>query len=122
MDTHFGLRYQTGRGIGSFFSSSMRGLKPIAKMGLNAGKRLLQSDAMKKIGNVALDLGTDAAKNIAVDLLEGKKFSDTADEQLQTAKKKIASKLKEGSGSRKRKNKKPGGCAKVKNAKYNLLK
>jgi hypothetical protein len=48
---HSGLRFQQGRGFGSFFGSILRGLKPIAKMGLNAGKRFIKSDFVKKLGN-----------------------------------------------------------------------
>jgi hypothetical protein len=36
---HSGLRFQQGRGLGSIFGAILRGLKPIAKLGLNAGKR-----------------------------------------------------------------------------------
>lgn len=103
---HSGLRYQKGLGIGSLFSGLFRSLMPIAKMGLNAGKKFLSSGLAKKIGSSALDIGKTAATNLAVDLLEGKKFSDSAAEQLDEAKSKIASALK-GSG-RKRKIKRIG--------------
>jgi hypothetical protein len=100
LNFHSGVRFQQGRGLGSIFGAIFRGLKPLAKMGLAAGKRFIKSDFAKSIGNTALDIGKTAATNMAVDLLEGKKLSDTAQEQLNEAKSKIASKLK-GEGSAK---------------------
>ena len=105
LNFHQGVRYQEGRGLGSIFGSIFRGLKPLAKMGLSAGKRLLTSDFVKKLGSTALDIGKEAATNIAVDMLEGKKFSDSAQEQLNEAKSKIASTLKGGGSEKKRKKK-----------------
>ena len=105
LNYHTGLRFQQGRGFGSIFGSILRSLKPIARMGLNVGKRFLKSDFAKNLGNTALDIGKSAATNIAVDMLEGKKFTDSAQEQIDEAKQKIASTLK-GGCSRKRKKKK----------------
>lgn len=122
---HTGLREQRGRGIGALFSGLLRGLKPLAQMGFRAGKRFLTSDFAKNLGKTALDAGKQAATNIAVDLLEGKNISESAQEQLEDAKKKIATTLKGGGGcSRKRRKKKKNmplsiTCKKVK---YNLLK
>jgi hypothetical protein len=104
LNYHTGIRFQQGRGFGSIFGSILRSLKPIARMGLNVGKRFLKSDFAKNLGNTALDIGKSAATNIAVDMLEGKKFADSAQEQIDEAKQKIATTLK-GSGSRKRKKK-----------------
>jgi hypothetical protein len=104
LNYHTGIRFQQGRGFGSIFGSILRSLKPIARMGLNVGKRFLKSDFAKNLGNTALDIGKSAATNIAVDMLEGKKFADSAQEQIDEAKQKIATTLK-GGGSRKRKKK-----------------
>lgn len=123
---HTGLREQRGRGIGALFSGLLRGLKPLAQMGFRAGKRLLTSDFAKNLGKTALEAGKQAVTNIAVDLLEGKNISDSAQEQLDDAKKKIANTLKGGGGcsknrNRKRKKNNPPTfpCKKLK---YNLLK
>jgi hypothetical protein len=122
---HTGLREQRGRGIGAIFSGLMRGLKPLAQMGFRAGKRFLTSDFAKNLGKSALDAGKQAVTNIAVDLLEGKNISDSAQEQLEDAKKKIATTLKGGGGCSKkrckRKKKTPANfpCKKLK---YHLLK
>ena len=118
---HSGLRFQQGRGFGSFFGSILRSLKPIAKMGLNAGKKLIQSDFVKKLGNTALDVGKQAATNIAVDVLEGKNLKDSAQEQLEEAKKQIATTLKGGGCAKKRKKKKLVFDLSPKKLKYNLL-
>jgi dsRNA-specific ribonuclease len=104
LNFHSGARFQQGRGIGSFFGALFRMLKPVAKMGLSVGKKFIKSDFAKSLASTALDVGKSAATNIAVDLLEGKKFSDTAQDQLDDAKSKIAATLK-GGGCRKRKKK-----------------
>jgi len=96
----------------------MRGLKPLAKMGLSMGKKFIKSDFAKNLGNKALEIGGDAAKNIAIDVLQGKTVGDAASEQLESAKQQIAASLK-GSGRKKR-----GRNAKansIKKLKYNLL-
>ena len=119
---HSGLRFQHGRGFGSIFGSIFRALKPIARMGLNAGKRFIKSDFAKNLGNTALDIGKTAATNIAVDMLKGKKFSDSAQEQIDDAKQKIATTLKGGGCStRKRKKKKQILDINPKKLKYSLL-
>jgi hypothetical protein len=100
---HEGFRHQQGLGLGSLFGSLFRSLMPIAKMGLSAGKNFLKSNFAKKIGSQALDIGKTAATNLAVDLLEGKKFKESAADQLDEAKSKIATALK--GGGRKRKHK-----------------
>ena len=119
---HSGLREQRERGIGALFSGLLRGLKPLARMGFNAGKRFINSDFAKNLGKTALDVGKQAATNIAVDVLEGKNIKESAQEQLDDAKKKIASTLR-GSGScRKRKRKKEiKNSVLCKKVKYNLL-
>jgi hypothetical protein len=105
MNFHSGYRFQRGRGIGSLFSGLFRSLMPVAKMGLNAGKKFLSSNLAKQLGNTALDIGKSALKNIAVDALEGKDLSDSAARELQEAKSKIAQTIK-GSGKKGRKIKK----------------
>lgn len=119
---HTGLRHQRGLGLGNLFSSLFRSLKPLAKMGLTAGKKFLSSDLAKQIGSTALDMGKTAATNLAVDLLEGKKFSDSAKEQLDEAKSKISAALK-GSGRKRKKKPKVGETDLIPNKKlkYNLL-
>jgi len=102
---HQGLRYQRGAGFGSLFSSLFRMLKPLASMGLKAGKQFVGSNFAKKAGSAMLDIGKDAAKNLLVDVLEGANVKESAVKQLNDAKTKIASAM-QGSG-RGRKRKKP---------------
>jgi len=115
---HRGERYQSGRGIGSLFSGIIRGLKPLFSMGLSAGKKLLTSDTAKQIGSTLLDIGKDSAKNLAVDLLEGKNIEESLNKELQSAKNKIASKIKGGGRKRKRSTCK---ALTLKKLKYSLL-
>ena len=124
MNIHTGLRFQRGRGFGSMFSGLLRGLKPLAQMGLSAGKRFFSSDLAKNIGSTALQMGTDALTNLAVDALEGKNIKESAQEQLDKAKSKIAQSLKGGGCKRKSKanhkhNKKNKPT--IKQLQYNLL-
>jgi len=106
MNYHSGVRLQRGRGIGSLFSGLMRGFAPLARMGLQAGKKLFSSDIVKNIGRSALEGGKTILKDVAADLIEGNSAGENAQKNLQDARKKIASTIR-GSGvkgRRKRKN------------------
>lgn len=106
MNFHSGVRLQRGRGIGSLFSGLIKGFAPIARMGIQAGKRLLNSDFAKNIGRSALEGGKTILKDVAADLIEGGNVEDNAQKNLQDARKKIAATIR-GSGvkgKRKRKN------------------
>lgn len=121
MNFHSGIRYQRGRGLGSLFSGLMRGFAPLARMGLQAGKRLINSDIVKNVGRTALDHGKKALVGMAADLIEGKNVKETAQAQLNEARKDIANTLR-GSG-RNRKRKKPCNvkCKPLKKKRFNLL-
>lgn len=121
MIIHRGDRYQIGRGIGSLFGGLFRSLKPLFSMGLSAGKRFLQSDAAKKIGSTALDIGKEAAKNVAVDLLQGKNLHETLDKELEVAKSKIATKLQGGGRFGQKRKTKFKTNIPLKKTTYNLL-
>lgn len=120
MNYHVGARYQRGRGIGSIFSGLMRGFAPIARMGLNFGKRVVNSDLAKNIAGQALDSGKKIALNMAADLLEGRNIKDSAQMQLDEAKKNIATTLR-GGGCRKRRKKALKSYTKKQRLNYNLL-
>ena len=101
---HTGLRHQRGAGLGAIFGGMLRMLKPLAQMGLTAGKRFLGSDLAKRVGREALDVGKKSAINIVTDLLEGIPLKVSAERELDDAKSKIATAIKgEGGGKRKRK-------------------
>lgn len=121
MNFHAGARYQRGRGLGAIFGGLLRGFAPLARMGFTAGKKLLNSDLVRNIGSTLADSGRKAVTNIAADFLEGKNVSESAQNELSEAKRKIASTLR-GSGKTKRKKK---SCQKTictsKKGKFNLL-
>ena len=94
---HKGERFQSGRGLGALFGGLIRTLKPLFSIGLSAGKKALQSQTAKSIGSTALDIGKQAVKNLAADLLEGRDMSESLNKELETAKTTIASKIR-GSG------------------------
>ena len=86
-------------------------------MGISAGKKFLASDTAKKLGTAALDIGKDAAKNVVVDMLEGKDVKETLNKELESAKSKIASTIKGAGRKRKRRH-----CIKSYNkGRYSLL-
>jgi hypothetical protein len=127
MNFHAGARYQRGRGLGSLFGGLLRGFMPVLNMGLSAGKRILQSDMAKNIGSTLLDSGSKAVTNMAADLLEGKNVATTAQDELNNARKKIASTLR-GSGYKRKKRSCETSVCKTnkrkrpnKNKKFNLL-
>jgi hypothetical protein len=104
MRFHQGVDLQRGRGFGSLFTGLIRSFMPIAKAGLNAGKRVLQSDYFKNLSSKALDVGKDMVKNIASDVLAGQSFKNSASNEINQAKKKIGEAIKgSGRGCRKRK-------------------
>jgi len=99
---HRGSRFQSGRGFGSLFSSFFRSMKPLVKMGINTGKRILNSDLAKSVGKTALEMGADALKNVAADALEGKNVKESLSKEVENAKSKIAQTIR-GGGKKKRK-------------------
>ena len=105
MNFHTGVRVQRGRGIGSLFAGLIRGFTPLARMGLQAGKKLLTSDLAKNIGRTALEGGKTLLKGVAADLIEGNNVRDNAQDNLQSARKKIAATLRGGGVRRGKKRK-----------------
>lgn len=105
MNFHTGVRIQRGRGIGSLFSGLFKGFMPLARMGVQAGKKLLSSDLVKNIGRSALEGGKTILKDVAADLLEGNSVKENAQKNLDDARKKIASTIRGSGIRRKRKNK-----------------
>jgi hypothetical protein len=53
MNYHQGPRFQRGRGLGSIFSALARGLAPIARLGLRAGKSFISNPFVRKLGQSA---------------------------------------------------------------------
>jgi len=115
MNYHSGLRYQRGGfGFGSILSGLFRTLRPLASMGLSAGKKFIASDFAKKLGSTALDIGKNSVTNVVTGLLEGVPFRQTAEQELEDAKSKIAQVIKGGGKKRKRKtNKNKSSCKKI---------
>jgi len=119
---HRGERFQAGRGLGSLFGGLFRTLKPLATMGINMGKRLIQSDLGKKIGQNMLEMGGEALKNVAADAIEGKNVKESLNKELDNAKSRIAQTLR-GSGKVKRRKRlqSPPAKKKLKRVRFSLL-
>ncbi len=124
MNYHSGPRYQKGRGLGNIFMSMFRGLAPIARLGMQAGKKILSSPLAKKLGNAALDVAKTSATSLAADLVDGKNMNESMQQELEKARSKIATTLR-GGRKRKRHNHKIKHNRAVKSKKiktvYNLL-
>jgi hypothetical protein len=98
---HLGCSVQRGQGLGSIIKALGKRLIPIARVGVNAGKRVLQSDFAKHIAKKSLSVGADilkdATKNIILDTINGDKdITQTAQIELENAKKKISDAIKGG--------------------------
>jgi|LakMenE01Jun11ns_1017448.scaffolds.fasta_scaffold9701816_2 hypothetical protein len=104
MRFHQGYELQRGRGFGSILAGLFRSFMPIAKAGINAGKRVLQSDYVRNLSSKTLDVGKEMLKNIATDVLDGQPLKKSAKDEINKAKKKISEVIKgSGKGCRKRK-------------------
>jgi hypothetical protein len=121
MDYHQGPRFQRGRGLGSIFAALARGIAPIARLGLRAGRSLINSPLAKKLGQSALDIAKQSAINLSADLIEGKDASETAQNELNNARSKIASTLRGGKKRKKHQKKNNKYLKKSRNVKYSLL-
>jgi len=124
MNYHAGARYQRGRGLGALFGGLMRGFTPLLRRAVPVFKKVFTSDIAKNIGSTLLESGAHAAKNLTADLLEGKDLATTAQDELNEAKKKIASTLR-GSGKRRKRSCQKNICAvkkrKQRKTSFNLL-
>ena len=99
---HSGPRHQKGRGLGSIFAALFRGLAPIAKLGLRAGRSILSSPLARKVGQTALDVAKKSAVNIAADIIDPTASSQqTAKRELEDARQKIATTLRGGAKRKK---------------------
>jgi hypothetical protein len=104
---HVGRNNQRGSGLGSIVSSLWKRLIPLAKVGIHAGRRILQSDFTKTLANKSVNLGKDilkdATKNILLDVIDGKNLKNSAQSELDKAKKKISDAIMEGGGKKRKK-------------------
>ena len=122
MNYHYGPRRQSGRGLGSIFAALARGLAPIARLGLNAGKKIIASPLMRNLGKTALDIAKQSAVTMAADLVEGKNMKESAQNELDNARSKIAQTLRGGKKRKKHMSKqKQIKTKKRKSIKYSLL-
>ena len=88
---HKGPRIQRGHGIGSIISGLFRTLRPVA----NVVKNIIKNPTVKQIAKTALDVGKDAAVDIAADLIEGKDIKETTQNKLDSARATIANQLRD---------------------------
>lgn len=117
---HVGPRIQRGKGLGSLLGALFRGFAPVAKLGLKVGRSIAASPLARKVGQSALDIAKTSAAKLAADMVEGKNLKESAQEELNSARQKIATTLR---GGRKRKgvNKKKNLKKSCKKGRYCLL-
>ena len=121
MNYHHGPRFQRGRGLGSIFAALARGIAPIARLGLKAGRSLFSNPFVKKLGQSALDIAKQSAVNLSADLIEGNDMKQSANNELANARSKIASTLRGGKKRKKHIKNSKIVKKKPKNYKYSLL-
>lgn len=102
---HSGPKFQRGRGLGSIFAALFRGMAPIAKLGISAGRKIFSSPLAQKLGKTALDAAKKSAVNIAADIIDPSANSQkTAQKELEEARQKIATTLRGGAKRKRKKN------------------
>jgi cell division protein FtsB len=81
-----GQLIQKGYGLGGIFSGLLRFLKPVLKKGMKTltkvGKDFIRSDAVKSLGKDVTQSLKKSGKTIVADLVEGKDFKESLNEQL----------------------------------------
>ena len=119
--------YQDGSGIGSFLGSVFRRFAPMAG---RAAKRLVTSDIVKKGAKELLHTAGDTATRVAADIIEGNSPKESLNENLNVARKQIASSIRKASkrklevvdqGKPKSKQRKKPRKIKRKNVKYSVF-
>lgn len=65
---------------------------PVAK---SIGKKILNSETAKNVGNTLLTAGTETAANVIGDLVEGKNPSESAEKSFNDARKTIADTIRQ---------------------------
>lgn len=113
---HAGPRVQRGRGLGSILSGLFRSFAPVAKLGLNLGRKLISNPLAQKVGSAAMEAAKKSAVNIAADALSGRSIKESAQKELRDAKEKIATTLRAG-----RKRRKPETVKRLKNSRLKKI-
>jgi hypothetical protein len=88
---------------------------PVARLGLNLGKKLISSPLAQKVGSAAMEAAKKTAVNIAADAMSGHNVRESAQRELRDAKEKIATTLR--AGRKKRLNEASKRLKKKKNSK-----
>ena len=84
--------YQTGEGLGNIFSSLLRKIMPAAGRTI---KKVASNKVVKEAGKQLLHSAVNVAANVAADALDGSKpIKESIDDNLNTAKKSIASSIR----------------------------
>lgn len=124
---HSGPRVQRGRGLGAILSGLFRSFAPVARLGLNLGRKLISSPLAQKVGSTAMEAAKKSAVNIAADVIAGNNVKDSAQRELKDAKEKIATTLRAGrkrraiEAAKKLKKSRPKKIPKNKKIKYCIL-
>ena len=85
------VKLQTGRGLGSIFSSIFRKIKPIARSLYNIGKRVFSSAPVKKVVKSAQNTALQGGVQVIEDVNQGKNVAESLKTNVKQASKKIAS-------------------------------
>jgi hypothetical protein len=93
-----GQRRQRGYGVGGLFSNLIRLLKPVLKKGLRtitkAGKKFIDSDSVKSVGQDLKKGLLKSGQNIVADVIEGKDVKESLNKQLNEQKRMLKGHIK----------------------------
>ena len=87
--------YQNGSGFFSFLTRGLKMLSPILKKGANVVKKVVTSNAGKKITSKLSDSALDIAADVVGDVIQGKDPKENLKENLSSARSNISKTLKE---------------------------
>ena len=93
-----GQRRQRGYGVGGLFSNFIRILKPVLKKGLRtiskAGKKFIESNTVKSVGEEVKKGLIKSGKDIVADVIEGKNVKESLNKQLKDQKQMLKGHIK----------------------------
>jgi hypothetical protein len=102
MIIHHGPFIQRGRGLGSLLGSLFKAVIPVAS---RVGRSIIRSPITKSVLRTAKDAAIEGGLSLAVDALRGNKVAESAQQNVEQAKNKIADAIEKGTINRKRKSK-----------------
>jgi hypothetical protein len=94
---HRGPIIQRGAGIGSILKGLIRFIQPVFRKGIRtltkSGKKFIQNEAVKSLGNKGSKMLMESGKNILADVVKGTPIKESVKKELNQTKEKIRGEL-----------------------------